>query len=301
MFAERIRSDPSNPKSNHLEDGRLDLRLFPGTVRAADQLARPPILLGDETPMSPIAISLIVFAVVFGSALLGMLLRNALPEQHLLADSKEAVKMSAALVSTMAALVLGLLIASAKSSYDAQNSALVDSSAKVVLLDRMFAHYGPESKDARDALRANFARVVNQTWPQNGAEPSGAQAPSGQGEVMLDKIEQLSPKDDNQRVLKAQALSILWDIGETRWLQYERQAGSVSMPLLVTLVFWLAAIFIGFGMLAPRNTTVVAGLLVSAASVSGAILMILEMYNPYMGLIQLSSGPARAALAQLGR
>jgi len=300
-FAQRIRRKLSNPDSIHSEVWHNDLWLFPGTERAVDSPARVSSLLSGESLMSPAAISMIVFAVVFGSALLGMLLRSALPEQHLLADSKEAVKMSAALVSTMAALVLGLLIASAKSSYDAQNSALVDSSAKVVMLDRVFAHYGPESKDARDTMRAYFARVVNQTWPQNGAEPSGAQAPSGQGEVMLDKIEQLSPQDDNQRVLKSQALSILLDIGQTRWLQYERQAGSVSMPLLITLVFWLAAIFVGFGLLAPRNFTVVAGLFVSAASVSGAILMILEMYNPYAGLIQLSSGPARAALAQLGR
>ncbi len=251
--------------------------------------------------MSATTVSVIVFAVVFGGALLGMFIRTVLPEQHVLADSKEAVRLSAALVSTMAALVLGLLIASAKSSYDAQNSALVDSSSKVVVLDRIFAHYGPESKDARDALRAYFARVVDQTWPQNGGESSGLQAPSGQGEVILDKIEQLSPKDENQRLLKAQALSILWDIGQTRWLQYEQQAGSVSMPLLVTLVFWLTAIFVGFGMLAPRNATVVACLFVSAVSVSGAILMILEMYKPFAGLIKLSSGPARAALAQLGR
>ena len=86
-----------------------------------------------EAIMSSIAISSVVFVLVFGGALLGILLRAALPEHYLNADSKEVVKLGMALVSTMAALVLGLLIASAKSSLDAQNAGLMDSSAKVVL------------------------------------------------------------------------------------------------------------------------------------------------------------------------
>jgi hypothetical protein len=251
--------------------------------------------------MSSIEISFIVFALVFGGALIGMILHGVLPENHLDAASKDVVKLGMALVSTMAALVLGLLIASAKSSYDAQNTALVVSSAKVVLLDRVLAHYGPETKETRDLLRDSVSNKLERTWPKNGANRSSPDAPSTGSEIVVDKIQELSPKDESQRSLKAQAVGIAWGIGETRWLQYAQQANSISMPLLVTVVFWLAAIFVGFGLFAPRNPTVVVCMFVSAASVSAAILMILEMYRPYGGLIQLSSAPVRAALGQLGQ
>jgi membrane-bound ClpP family serine protease len=71
--------------------------------------------------------------------------------------------------------------------------------------------------------------------------------------------------------------------------------------MLAVLVFWLTAIFISFGLSAPRNATVITALLVSGLSVSGAIFLILEMYTPFSGVIQISSVPLRLALAQLGQ
>jgi len=91
------------------------------------------------------------------------------------------------------------------------------------------------------------------------------------------------------------------DLGKTRWLMYEQETGSVSIPLLVVLVFWLTVIFISFGLFAPFNVTVVSSLFASALSVSGAIFLILEMYTPYEGLVQISNAPLRAALAHLGQ
>jgi hypothetical protein len=251
--------------------------------------------------MSSMVISSIVFALVFGSALIGIFLRAILPKDYLSAETKDVVKLGMALVSTMAALVLGLLIASAKTSYDTQNSALVDSSAKVVLLDRVLAHYGPETKEIRDLLRNLIAGVLDRTWSKDRGNRSGLDAPLIEAESLIDKMQALSPKDEAQRSMKAQALSIAWVVGQTRWLQYAQQAVSISMPLLVTLVFWLIAIFVSFGLFAPRNAAVIVCMFISAASVSGAILMILEMYAPYRGLMQLSSAPLRSALAQLGR
>ncbi len=251
--------------------------------------------------MSTIGTSCIVLAFAFGGALLGMFLRPRLPQHHLSNDSKEVVRQGMALVSTMAALVLGLLIASAKSSYDAQAAALVESSAKVVFLDRTLAHYGPETKETRDLLRQFVAFNLERTWPKNGTASPNLGAPTIASEILVDKIEALTPKDDAQRMLKAQASSIVWGIGQTRWLQYSQQSLSISMPLLVTLIFWITVIFLTFGLFAPTNTTVLASLFISAASVSGAVLMILELYRPYSGIIRLSSAPVRAALAQLGR
>jgi hypothetical protein len=251
--------------------------------------------------MNPIVVSLIVFACVFGGALFGMLLRVALPQHHLSADSKDVVKLGMGLVATMAALVLGLLVASAKSSYDAQSGALTDMSSKVVLLDRVLAHYGPETKDVRNLLRGIIADVLDRTWPKGRASSSQLEAPSGSGEILIDKIEDLSPQDDRHRVLQAQALSIVMGLGQTRWLQFAQSTTSISMPLLVMVVFWLATLFLGFGLFAPPNGTVVSSLFLTALSVSGAILLILEMYTPYGDLIQISGAPLRAALTQLGK
>ena len=250
--------------------------------------------------MSSIAISSVAFACVLGGAVLGMLLRAALPQYHLSADSKDAVRLPMGLVATVTALVLGLLVASAKGSYDAQDSALMEMSAKVVLLDRVLAHYGPETKEARDLLRTFVARACDRMWTKGDTSHSMLE-PSFAGEVIIDKIQELSPKDDAQRSLRAQALSIAMGIGQTRWLMFTQGTTSISMPLLIVLVFWLTALFISFGLFAPRNGTVVASLFISALSVSGAILLILELYSPYGGLIQISSDPLRAALAQLGQ
>ena len=251
--------------------------------------------------MSPITISVIALACVFGGALLGIFLHTSLPQHHLAADSKDIVKLGMGLVGTMSALVLGLLVASAKGSYDAQSTELTHMSANIAVLDRVLAHYGPESKEARDLLRGAVARILDQMWSKDGTGAS-SEAPSfAGGEILYDKIQRLSPKSDMQHSLQTQALSIGMDIGKTRWLMFEQATTSVSMPLLVVLVLWLTVIFISFGLFAPFNATVVASLFVAALSVSGAIFLILEMYGPYSGLIQISSAPLRAALAQLGQ
>jgi hypothetical protein len=249
--------------------------------------------------MSSTIISLIVLACVFGGALLGIFLHAVLPQHHLSNETKDIVKLGMGLVGTMAALVLGLLVASAKGSYDAQSAELTQLSANIALLDRVLAHYGPETKETRDLLRGFVARILDQMWSKDGAS-SAAPSAAG-GEILYEKMQGLSPKNDTQRSLQGQALSMAMDLGKTRWLMYEQATTSISMPLLVVLVLWLTVIFISFGLFAPYNATVVASLFVSALSVSGAIFLILEMYEPYSGLIQISSAPLRAALAHLGQ
>jgi len=249
--------------------------------------------------MSSIAISSIVFACVFGGALAGMYLRAVLPQHHLTAESKETVKLGMGLVATMAALVLGLLVASAKGSYDAQSTGLTDMSSRIVMLDRVLAHYGPETKQVRDTLRSSVVQSLDRVWAKNRTASQWVPQ-SANAEPLFDKIQGLSPQNDSQRSVQAQALSIAMSVGQTRWLMYEQAATSISMPLLVVLVVWLAALFVSFGLFAPRNATVLATLFVSALSVSGAILLILELYTPYHGIIKISSAPLRAALAQLG-
>lgn len=249
--------------------------------------------------MSSFAIGSIVFICVFGGALFGMFLRAALPEHHLSTESKDAVKVGIGLIATMAALVLGLLVATAKASYDTKSNELTEMSANTVMLDRMLAHYGPETRPIRELLRRSGEHALELLWPQNGQAPR--LEPAGGAETLYDAIEALSPKNDAQRALQSEALNLTVDIGKMRWLLFEQSGSSISTPFLVVLVFWLTIIFMSFGLFAPHNLTVIATLLVCALSVSGAIFLILELDRPFEGVIRISSAPVRNALAHLGR
>jgi hypothetical protein len=232
-----------------------------------------------------------------------MLLGPLLPKDHLSSDSKDVVKMGMGLVGTMTAILLGLLVASAKNFYDAQATELTQISANVILLDRFLAHYGPEAKESRDLLKGAVGRVLETMWSRGDGQnlqKATAAAPGG-AEILYDKIQALAPQNDIQHSLQNQALSIAIDLGKTRWLMLEQATNSVSIPLLVALVFWLAVIFCSFGLFAPRNLTVVATLAVCAISVSAAIFLILEMYTPFGGLLPISDAPLRSALEHLGK
>jgi hypothetical protein len=243
----------------------------------------------------------ICFICVFGGALLGLALRRALPDHHLSSESKDAVKVGMGLVATMSALVLGLLVASAKSSYDSQANELTDLSARIVTLDRVLAHYGPEAKDARTVLKSAIQRAIGRIWAEEEPGPSRMQPPGAAFDTLVDRIQALEPKTEAQRTLRDEALHMALAGGQTRWLMYEQSAAGASLPLVVILICWLTMIFGSFGLFAPSNGTVITSFFVSALSVSVAILLILEMYTPYTGIVKLSSGPLRAALLVLGQ
>jgi hypothetical protein len=135
-------------------------------------------------------------------------------------------------------------------------------------------------------------------WSKDAASRS---APPSGGDILYENIQGLSPKNDTQRSIQSQALSLVVDMGKTRLLMYEQAMGAVSLPLLVVLVLWLSVIFVSFGLYAPFNATAVSSLFLAALSVSAAIFLILEMYTPYMGLVQISDAPVRAFLPNLGR
>jgi len=251
--------------------------------------------------MSAAAISFIVFACVFGGALLGMFLRVSLPEHHLSTDSKDFVKLGMGLIATMAALVLGLLIASAKNSYDIQRSELTQISASIIVLDRLMSNYGPETKEARDLLRRSVVQTLGQMWPEHRSQAAQLE-PAVSSDALYDKIYRLSPHNEDQRLLKSQALTITLNLRQTRWLEVEQREGSsIPKAVLAVLIFWLAIIFVSFGLFAPPNSTVLAVLFVCVLSVSGAIFLILELDRPFEGLIRIPSAPLRDALMRLGQ
>jgi hypothetical protein len=157
-----------------------------------------------------------------------MFLRTVLPEQHLSADSKDTVRLGMATIATMAALVLGLLVASAKNFYDTQSSDLTELSANVILLDRILAYYGPETKEVRDLLRDAVAHQLDLIWHQDRQQLSEVEPTAGGGEI-LNKIQALSPKNDAQRAFQAQALSMGLGLAKERWLMFEERSNSISI------------------------------------------------------------------------
>jgi len=253
--------------------------------------------------MRHLFIFFIVFVCASGSVVIGSYLRNVLPEHHLSEESAGSVKLAIGLIATMAALVLGLLISSAKGSFDSVSSVLLDTAAHVVRLDRTLAKYGPETQPIREALRQSYAAAVETLGSDDPSRLARTDDPEAARRVedVRRLVEGLAPRDDVQRELKTRALLLVDEVFATRWLAILKEKVPLPMPLLVALVLWLVAIFATFGLYAPRNGTTIAVLLVCALSSSGAIFLILELNSPLDGVVRVSLTPLREALAVLGK
>ena len=239
-----------------------------------------------------------MFVCLVGVALLGRRARRYLPQDHLSADSKDAVKLAIGLVATMTALLLGLLVSSAKGTYDTARSEVIQMAGKVAFLDRVLALYGPEAADAHAKFRDVAADAVPRIW----AEESGQLAPNEQaGDAFYLAVEDLSPHNDTQRVLKTQLLTLLADLGQLRSLLQAQSIPSISKPLLIALACWLVIIFFGFSLVAPPNATTTLALIASGFSVACAIFLILELDHPFSGPIQIPSEPMTRFLDHLAK
>jgi hypothetical protein len=248
-------------------------------------------------------ILLISAGCIFGGAVLGLLLSPLLPTGHLRDNSRDTVKVVTGLIATLAALVLGLLISSAKNTFDAVDAAVTHSGAKVILLDRALANYGPETKEIREHLHGTVIAGIEMFWPGENAEGAGLvgfERTNGM-EVLQAKIRELVPATDLQRQLRSEAERLSGEMLEARWLLIAQAQRSLPMTFVVVLLFWLTMLHISFGLLAARNATVITVLLISALSVSGAMFIILEMDHPLHGMIKVSSAPLRKALEHLGK
>jgi hypothetical protein len=252
--------------------------------------------------MTSLTMSLISFSCVFGGALVGLGLRAVLPAHHRDSESKDLVKMGLGFVGTMSALLLGLLVASTKASYDLQKSEMTELSSKIVFIDRILAHYGSEADQPRARLREAVSRMIDQIWPPEDGKAAQLDPALAGAEGIFEQIEALVPTTEPQRALKAQALAAGAEISKLRWHIFQQSGGSsVSRPLMVMVVGWLTIIFIGYGFCAPRNATVIVTLFLCVLSVSSALFLILEMDRPFGGIIHISPDAMRNALAHLGQ
>ena len=244
--------------------------------------------------------SLIVFGCLVGAVLVGRTLRSFLPQAHLSTESKDAMKLAIGLVATMSALVLGLLVSSAKGAYDTERSEVILMASKITFLGRVLDAYGPDAAGVRALIRNTVEEAIQQMWPGQMRRPTDRNPDVQAGNLAYAALQQLSPQNEAQRSLKSQAVQVTTDVGQMRWLLFEQTESSISLPMLIVLIAWLAIIFVSVGLFAPPNATVVIALMLSALSVAGAIFLILELDMPFDGVIQISSAPMRNALNHLG-
>lgn len=253
--------------------------------------------------MNSTLIGLIVFACVFGGSLFGLFLRTVLPGHHLTEDAKEAVKLGAGLVATLTALVLGLLISSSKGSFDATNTMMTQSGAKILLMDRALANYGPEAKEIRSLLKRFLGARIAKVWPEVVQKSPGTEFSEKltDMEIIQMALRKLAPQNDVQRALQTKALQLSDDLLQLRWLLFEQLQTTLPPIFLGMLIFWATILFACFGLLAPRNGTVIVVFLVCAISVAGAIFLILEMEKPFAGVMKISSAPMVKTFERLGK
>ena len=252
--------------------------------------------------MNSTIISIFVCSCLSIAGFLAIRLCQALPDHHVNSETKDTVKLAMGLLATMTALVLGLLVASAKSSYDTESNAVTVMSAKFVVMDRILAHYGPESMPTRMELRKSVEQMIHTFWTDPATSSDPLNPTKAPGEALYDSIQLLSPRGDTQKAMKTQALDYALEIDKARWLLlFERSVSSISIPLLVVVICWQTILFFSFGLFAPSNTITKVALVISAIAAAGAIFLILEMDSPFDGWISIPSARMEIALEHLGK
>jgi hypothetical protein len=243
---------------------------------------------------------MIAFACNIGGSLTGLFIGSRLPDHHASSESKDVVRLSMAMVATLTALVLGLVTASAKSAFDAEDAAIKATSASVLSLDRMLADYGPATKPVRDQLRGALADRINAVWPEDAREVSRDLDAAPPAETIVREILMLAPQTDAQQWYKAQALELSDEILKARWIVFGGTQSTVPGTFLVVIICWLTVLFGSFGLFAPRNATTTGALLICSLSVAASIFLILEMNTPFSGVMKISSTPLHFAMAHIG-
>ena len=251
--------------------------------------------------MKDLLISLLVFALIFGGALAGMVVRPLLSEHHQNPDSKDVVKMTTGLIGTLTALVLGLLIASANSSFDQKTNQVKQLTATIILLDELLMQYGPEATHLRNLLRQGIRPLADRIWHEEEVATGGPVRfkSSAEASAFETELERLSPANDTQRSLQSRAVQAFTEVAKIRLQLFAQAGGSIPVPFLIILVFWLSAMFVSFTLFARTNLLVITSLFVCALSFACAIFLVLELNDPFAGLMGISSATLRNALSPL--
>jgi hypothetical protein len=258
----------------------------------------------------------IVLLILLGCSAIGLFVRPLLSERHRSREVIDFVQLVVAMLMTFAALVLGLLTSSVKSSFDGVGNELRGLAVQLIQLDRSLRQWGDEAQPARELLRTYTATAIATTWKGEPKPPGNyypTEAPAGAGSYlessvtgdMLSQVEldirQLEPHDSMHRRLAATSIAQFERLMQTRWRLIEQTGSSISPPFYIVLVFWLAVVFGSFGLNAPRNALSYTTIALGGLSIASAIFVILELDTPFGGLFTVSSQPMRDALAYLSR
>ena len=250
--------------------------------------------------MNAITISLIVVACVFAGGLAGLAVHLVLPASHRSKDTQEVVRLATGMLSVLASLVLGLLIATAKTTHDTTDRDMRAYAADLILLDETLRDFGADAATVRTALRRYTQQALEDSWPRDGGDVLLENRHAGAMlEQLRERIRGLHAGDEGQAWLVKQALDISTSLLQQRWRFIEQTGPSVQPITLAVLVSWIVVIFASFGLNAPRNATVMAAFLVCAVAIGGSVFLILEMDQPMQGLLKISAGPMRNALAHM--
>ena len=251
--------------------------------------------------MTPLVASVVAFVLMLLGAFAAVQLRRALSDQHFTEDAKDIVRLSASLMATLAALVLSLLISSANSAYEAQRRELREIVASAALLDSLLEEYGPQARPLRAELRGIAQSLADSIWGNPGEKRARERGflSSEQARKFHESLRALPVADDRQRELRAQALQLSLSSAQVRYVLYEGNRNDFPMPFLVILIGWLAALFMSFCLFTPPNRIAIAALVILALSTSSALFMLLELSNPFDGLLALPKSTIAGALPPL--
>lgn len=243
---------------------------------------------------------LMTFVVIFGCGLLGLLAGKLLPDKYHDSSTKAIVQTATGMVSLLAALVLGLLVATAKNKFDTFNKQTEEFAAGLMLINRELVDYGPGAAESRARLRQFTETKLAETW--GGKESVDSKPDSEPSWRVLEGLQQyvrdLKPQSESQHSAAISASALIADLRKTTWLQRAEEKDHVRHPFVFVLVCWFAILFFSISLFAPRNRLVIAALIVGALSVAGAVVMIADMDSPFEGILTVSPDPMRDALSQ---
>jgi hypothetical protein len=201
--------------------------------------------------MIPSVIGLIAFVAIFGGALLGIFAARALPGHHLTAETRTAVSVSAAIVGTLSALVLGLMISTASSSFSERSREVTAISVDLIRINRMMQRYGANADDVRAKLRVYASAKMQELFPATGKPSRTSGVTTRMMETTQEAILSLAPTDERQRWLRSQALTLSDGLLQARWQLAEQAGRSIPLPFVIMLILWLAIVFGTFGLFTP--------------------------------------------------
>ncbi|MFL6798728.1 MAG: hypothetical protein ACJ8F3_15065 [Xanthobacteraceae bacterium] len=249
--------------------------------------------------MNALASSATIFILMLVGIWLGALLRRILPRHHLNEHAKDSVRLGVGLIAAIAALVLGLLISAAKSSFETQSGQVKQITANLLLLDSILAQYGPEGDPIRQHMREAVGPFADRLWHEKEVAVTGPYQRNSSEEEILSEIHRLPARDDVQRSLQIRAANILADLAQVRFMLFAEPETRIPEPFLAILAFWLVIVFASYSLFSPLNVSLFTCLSLFAFSAASAIFLILELGRPFTGLMMVSSVPLRNALGAI--